>query len=82
MKKDKIDIQELFDEYLENTGLGGKLKSSDRQYIELRRAFYGAFGGILLRLPDWSEFTDKQLDELFEEALDQVTEFWNSEAQN
>ena len=77
----KLDIQELFDSYLES--VGASYQKDSVPYREMRRAFYGAFGVFISIIGDnISELPIDQAIKLMDSMTDQVNAFWILESMN
>lgn len=79
MKDYKLNIQQLFDDYIEDVDSFDIIKEDSELYCQTRRAFFGAFTAIVYRMPWWENVEKEDLGKLTYQALDQVSEFWGEE---
>ena len=81
-RRKKFDLQELWKEYQDLTGLPEYRMHPD-QRRETKRAFYGACGQILVLLRDKvGALEEKDAIAAMQDMINQVANFWNNEVNN
>ena len=76
MDKPEFNLEHQYQLYLERVGLRDKLMPPKME-TELRRAFFGACGQLLILLrDDVGELTEDEGFKVFEDLLEQVSNFW------
>lgn len=79
MQKEKPQIQQQFELYLEKMNLK-QSEMPDVQYIELRRAFYAGFGQLLaLFLFEISEMSEDDSVNALDQLFTETQEFFSKE---
>lgn len=75
----KFKIQEQYEMYLKRVDLFGKIHPESNQYIELRRAFFGAWGQLLELQMGMCDMSYDEGSEMLESMWNQVEEFFDNE---
>lgn len=77
---DKFNVQQQFELYLQRSGIAYLPKDST-QYIELRRAFMGAAGQLLILFSDdiGAMEDENEAINVMDSLFNQVHDFWNNE---
>lgn len=76
----KFDLEHQFKLYLERVNFGNRALP-EVQYIEMKRAFFGACGQLLLLMrDDLSELSDEEGVQVLADLLNQVGDFWSKQS--
>lgn len=82
IKKD-FDLHYQFKLFLERCSVPDIKNMPADQYREMRRAFFGACGQMLILLrDDVSVYSEQKAASIMQDLLDQVGRFWESEMKN
>lgn len=74
-----FSIEHQFEQYLQRAGLAALSKVST-QYVELKKAFFGAWGQNLIQIRnDIGELEEREAFEVWESQLEEVSSFYEAQ---